>query len=129
MKWSLFKETPQPEDEEIKDIDIVKEETHVHDWRLIAKTYGVPRRDIGYTNNHSFSEGIIQRTLFGVTTLVWECVICRIIRKEELLGSEGNRLDDILDQVESRGVPQYVQRSGITFVIGRYQQQDMIPLK
>lgn len=117
------------ENEGVKNVD--KSDEHQHEWKFIAKTYGAPRSSVGENGQQ-----VLERALFGITTFLWECVMCKNLRKEELLGSEGSQLEDMLVKAEQFG-PQYVQRDRTTFIIAKYsvQQQQQstqpgyIPLK
>lgn len=93
---------------------------HICDWKVITKTYGAPRREVNV--NQLTNEDLIKKILFGVTILHSECVICHLSKIDELIGSDGSKLDDILDVVETNGSPYYLQRSGVTFIINKYQQ-------
>ena len=108
--------TPQPP----------KEEAHQHEWQPISKTYAAPRRAL----IEGLEGEVLEHALFGVTTILWECVICKQLRKAYSLGSDKSELDELLDKTETYG-PQYIQRDGVTYVLSRYQvqQQPMVPLK
>lgn len=60
---------------------------HKHKWKIIDKTYAEP---VGTHGSYSFgpvvSKELLQRTLFGLTTVLWECEICHKLRREEMLG-------------------------------------------
>lgn len=92
---------------------------HIHQWENRFVTYAPPRRDL--TGVQTQNEDILTKAMFGVTTILQECLLCRRTRRTEMLGSDNPQLDDILDKVELYG-PQYLQRTGITYTIQRYQQ-------
>jgi len=130
--FTLFKKEQNQYDEHKEDMKqtgkdtVVEKEEHRHEWQLQSKTYGAPQRNI--PSNITDRE-ILEKLLFGVTNFLFYCVICKIFKKEVLLGSEGNRLDDILDLIDAHGTPQYIQRNSITYICSRYIAQGQIPLK
>lgn len=102
---NLFKKTPA-----------VQGPTHDHSWDIITKTYAPPRKDLQGGN---FSESLQEKLLFGVTTLLSECTICHERLVEELIGTDEQVLEEIMDKADAFG-PQYVNRGDSTYVIGRY---------
>lgn len=87
-----------------------------HTWSLVAKTYARPRVDIGILQLLNGSS--LEKSLFGVTTTVWENELGQL-RKEEFLGSDETVLDDLLDKSVQYG-PQLIERGGETFVISKW---------
>ena len=59
---------------------------HKHNWVISKTTYASPV-NLGLKG---VSQELGQRLLFGLTTFLWECSICKKLRKEEMLGSENN---------------------------------------
>lgn len=59
---------------------------HIHDWKLIAKTYALPITELGVTSVTGGSDALIQ----GSTTLLWKCddPNCQKLHKEVLIGKE-----------------------------------------
>jgi len=103
--------------------------SHDHEWKLTSRTYAPPRRD----SITELPESVIELAMFGLTTYLWECVICKETKQEKMLGSDTPQLDELLDKTEIYG-PQYVQREGKTYIITRYineAKQDIstIPLR
>ena len=60
---------------------------HVHRWKQVAKTYAPPVRPLV---GGSIAANIVEKMMFGVTTILWECEDgrCSETRKEEMLGAE-----------------------------------------
>lgn len=54
---------------------------HKHKWKEIARTYNEPQQ-MGKIFDDYFSK----QCLWGFTQILWECEICKKLRKEELLG-------------------------------------------
>ena len=60
---------------------------HKHDWVKIAVTYAEPidvrtfRMD---PDTAAKGHGLLQ----GLTTIIWECSICKKIRREEMVGKQ-----------------------------------------
>ena len=96
-----------------------------HDWKLIAKSYAPPRKDI---TNTSLASDVMQKALFGVTTLLQECVACHALRKEEMLGTDENQLQDILDKVKEFGM-QYVRDGDKTYAIAQWVPDSGTPVR
>jgi len=55
---------------------------HKHNWVKIKETYAPPH----YPSVESALPEYFERALKGVTTIIWECSICKELRKEEMLG-------------------------------------------
>lgn len=86
-----------------------------HDWKLIAKSYGPPRKDIPA----SAVTEVAEKAMFGVTTLLQECSICHALRKQEMLGSDENQLNELLDKVDKFGM-QYVKENNKVYAIAQW---------
>lgn len=54
---------------------------HKHNWVKIKETYAPP-----FKGKITADMETLQKLTFGVTTLLWECSICKAIKKEEMLG-------------------------------------------
>ena len=120
------KEQETPQSMEDNEIPSMKPQ-HEHQFELFLKTFAPPRADWeGKIANTT--EKIVEKLLFGVTTLLFKCVLCTETKKEEVLGSDEQQLDEIFEKVEKFG-PQYVQRDGITYAIGKLQQQGVVPVR
>lgn len=97
-----------------------------HEWQLVATTYAPPIKNIqpNVTDTH-----LLEKALFGVTTLIWECKITGEVRTEEVIGSTGNQLEEILDKAEQYGM-QTISHNGNKFAIALVPQDDVnIPLR
>ena len=105
------------------------EPEHIHQWEIVMKTYAPPHTNI---NINSPSPELLQKTLFGITTLLFKCVLCPALKQEEVLGTDEQPLDQLLEKVEIIG-PQYIQKEGVTFVVAKYQppiqQSANLPLR
>lgn len=98
-----------------------QEPDHKHEWELLSKTTAPSRRDIPQTN---FDKEVLERMLFGVTVFLWECLICRVLRKETILGSDVTQLDELIDKADKFG-PQYINRTdGQLFVVAKWTHQN-----
>lgn len=92
------------------------EADHQHQWETYAKTYAVPRKGVEGSN---LPEATIEKALFGVTTFILKCVICQVLTKEEMLGSDEVQLNDMVQKINQYG-PQYFQEDNVTYVVQRY---------
>ena len=90
---------------------------HVHEWDLISKTYAPPAKN---SQVNVADKETIEKTLFGVTVILWQCLVCKDLRKEEMLGSDENTLDELIVKSEEYG-PQFIEREGKTYVVAKYQ--------
>jgi hypothetical protein len=96
----------------MEDLDLKCE----HEWRLVAKTYAPPRKDV---QAESLEKDTQEKLFFGVTTVMWECAKGGMIRKEEVLWTDENQLLDIFDKVEKFGM-QYVKEGDHIFVVAKW---------
>ena len=118
--------------EKPKDTPVEKNEPkHQHTWKVIGKTYAPP------TNLQITAElqgmitmdvATVQKSLFGVTTLLWECSSCGETKREELLGSDEDLLESVINKAEKIG-PQFVQRRGKDFIISEWNPPASDPSK
>ena len=92
---------------------------HTHEWDLISKTYAPPVKNITL-NQNGVEKDIMEKTLFGVTVILWQCLVCKDLRKEEMLGSDENTLDELIVKSEEYG-PQFIEREGKIYVVAKYQ--------
>lgn len=99
--------------------DSIKPE-HKHEWELLSKTTATPRRDIPVDN---LDKDVTEKILFGATVFLWECLICKTLRKESVVGTDTPPLDEMMDKAAAYG-PQYIQRAdGRTFIVAEYKPQ------
>ncbi len=104
---------------------------HQHLWKVVGKTYA-PAANINIASgNMSIPEKVLEKAIFGVTTLLWEC-ICGETKREELLGSDEDLLESLVNKSDKIG-PQFIERLGKTFIISEWKTQqqnpNMVPLK
>ncbi len=72
-----------------------------HEWNLVSKTYAPPRKDV---TGMTASPQTLEKALFGLTTYLWECRICSALRKEEMLGSDVDQLQELYEKIEKSGM-------------------------
>jgi hypothetical protein len=94
------------------------------DLELIAKTYA-PAVQLPDNVRENLSPEDLERSVFGVTTLLFKTDDNQFIR-HELLGSDEGRTEDLCAKVEKFG-PQYVTHNGGTYVIARLMGSDGQP--
>jgi hypothetical protein len=92
---------------------------HEHVWKIIGKTYAPPS-NVNLQKLQNVSGASLEKAMFGVTTLLWECV-CGETKKEELLGSDDDLLESLIDKAEKIG-PQFVDRRGKRFIVSEWRQ-------
>jgi hypothetical protein len=104
---------------------------HQHLWKVVGKTYAPPSNMSFSGGQTSISTVSFEKMAFGVTTILWDCV-CGETKKEELLGSDEDLLESLIDKADKIG-PQFIERRGKTFIVSEWktpaQSQGMIPLK
>ena len=92
---------------------------HNHQWEVISKTFGPPRKDVSVTG---IGQPSLEKALFGVTTILWKCLGCPELKKEELLGSDESTLDELIAKAEEYG-PQYIMQGDQAYVVAKYIPQ------
>lgn len=97
----------------LKDSKVIVAECK-HDWQLVAKTYASPIRTNATPINTENP-----RILFGVTTCIWHCATCGRSHKDEILGTDENRWEDIVDKVEKFGM-QYIKVGDKVFGVAEW---------
>ena len=121
----LKNQSPILQQKEVKQPQIAPV-NHEHKFTLLLKTFAPPVRDLPNPIDPT-----MERAIFGVTTLLWECP-CSITKKEEVLGSDEDQLEDLFNKATLYG-PQYIQRDTNTFVIAKYlvppQQGTTVPIR
>ncbi len=109
-----------------------EEPKHMHTWSLVARTYAPPVSiQLDVANLQINDSPAFERMVHGVTTLLWECEKCPATRKEEMLGSDEETLDELVKKVRLTG-PQYIERNGETFVFNKWVQASVpgtIPIR
>jgi hypothetical protein len=82
-----------------------------HQWELVAKTYAAPIQSTINVEDPRF--------LFGVTTYNWHCNLCGAGYRDEMLGTDENRWNDIVDKVEKFGM-QYIKAGNKVFGVAEW---------
>lgn len=102
--------------------------THNHQWSLIARTYAPPSMGV----IDGLSDEAKQQAVMGATTILWQCTTCGETKKEIMLGSDEDTMEELMQKAELLG-PQYIQRDDKTYVFMRWvppsQQQGFTPIK
>lgn len=95
-----------------------------HQWNLFSKTYAAPKPANEYIPEKSF-----ERVIFGVTTFLWQCLACGVLKHEESLGSDDNQLAEVLDRADRLGI-QYVNYNNKRFGIAMVPKEEgNIPIR
>lgn len=90
-----------------------------HNWQLVGKTYAPPS-----VAKEGMTAETLEKVLFGVTTLLWECTITGDTRKEELLGSDESQLTLLCEKADKFGM-QYVTVNGKSYAIALVPPEDI----
>lgn len=91
-----------------------------HQWQLITRSYAAPISSFDGIALDKLSTEMVQKLSLGVTTYVWECSLTGDIRKEEVLGSDSDTLQDILNKANQYGKQVIKDGSGNLYIIDRY---------
>lgn len=83
-----------------------------HDWQLVAKSYAPPIKDVTNISDPK----LLEKALFGVTTLLWSCTLTGDTKVEEMIGSDENHLQEVLERAEKYGM-QYIPYNGKKFAV------------
>lgn len=87
----------------------------LHDWNAIAKTYAPP-----ISSERTIEDiKLLERALFGVTTIIFKCSACGEIEKQEMVGSDENRWHEIIERVERNGI-QYIKEGGKVYGVAEW---------
>jgi len=57
-----------------------------HEWEIIVKTYAPPMSNLSGVSGNDMDT--MNRMVFGCTTVLMQCSICKGLHKEEMLGKE-----------------------------------------
>jgi hypothetical protein len=104
-----------------------------HDWALISRSYSAPRKDAAALAALNLPTDVLQKALTGVTTYLWQCKNTGELRKEELLGTDKDELEELVEKVD-RGGMQYIRLNGNVYAIAKWAppqdgSEPRVPLK
>jgi hypothetical protein len=103
----------EPLDEKKIEFDNVKEEPQPRNWQIVARTYAAPVNQIP---ENLQDIALVEKLMFGVTTLLLQDTLTGDIKKEEIIGSDENQLFNILENAGQFGM-QYINYNGKRFAI------------
>lgn len=97
-----------------------------HKWSIVTKTYAAPIVPPATISDAA----TLEKSLFGVTSYMQQCEFCGSLRKQEMLGTDENQLDTIIENVEREGM-QYIKRNGNVYGLAKWAPKvtDSLPLK
>ena len=93
-------------------------------WRLIAKSYAAPVQHIPETLQDI---KLVEKAMFGITTILLQDELTGDIRKEEIVGSDENQLFNILERARQFGM-QYINYNGERFAIATVPVEENLPV-
>lgn len=88
-----------------------------HQWQLSYRSYAAPAADLSAIDLTQLPVETVLKLSLGVTTYIWECSLTGDIRKEEILGSDSDVLQDILVKAKLYGKQYISDSSGQKYVI------------
>ena len=120
------KKLSKPKREDIlKKMGFPEAPMHHHTWKVIGKTYAPPSNlSIEKTD---ISGATLEKAMFGLTTILWECP-CGETKQVELLGNDEDLLESLINKADKIG-PQFIERFGKTFIISEWKPQNQSPAR
>jgi len=105
-----------------------------HDWELISRTYASPRKDAAALASLNLDTTVLQKALTGVTTYLWQCKNTGDIRKEELLGTDKDELQELVEKVDRGNGIEYIRFNESVYAITKWVppksgQPPVVPVK
>lgn len=91
-----------------------------HNWELLLSSYAEPVKDLSKVDLSKLPISTVQKITLGVTTYLWKCTITGDTKTEEMLGSNKDTLEDILNNVNQYGQKIIKNSAGHSFIIDRY---------
>ena len=93
-------------------------------WQIIARTHASPT---GQVPANLQDIALVEKLMFGVTTLLLQDELTGDIRKEEIIGSDENQLFNILEKARQFGM-QYINYNGERFAIATVPVEENLPV-
>lgn len=93
-----------------------------HKWQLVSRSYAAPVRSYEGIHLEKLPKDMAEKMMLGVTTYLWECLLTNEIRKEEILGTDTQVLDELFLKVKQYGRQLLKNEAGETFVLDKYQE-------
>ena len=91
-----------------------------HQWQLTSRSYAPPVRN--YSGDLTkLPQPLVEKLLLGVTTYLWECLITGETKKEEIIGSDTQVLDELLIKAKTYGRQIIKDENGQSFILEAYQ--------
>ncbi len=117
FKTAIFRRKPK-----------LKELPVENDWGLISSTYSPPRRDAAALATLSLDSDTLQKALTGVTTYLWQCKNTGEFKSQELLGSDKDEMQDLIDKVDRGGI-HYIRMNNKVYAITEWvPPKDNLPV-
>jgi len=91
-----------------------------HDWELISRSYSQPRKDAAALAGLNLAPDVLQKALSGVTTYLWQCKNTGELRKEEILGSDKDELEELVEKVDRGNGIEYIRVNGKVYAITQW---------
>jgi hypothetical protein len=92
-----------------------------HKWQLTSRSYAPPVRN--YNGDLTkLPQPLVEKLLLGVTTYLWECLITGDMKKEEIIGSDTQVLDELLIKAKAYGRQIIKDENGQSFILEAYQE-------
>ena len=93
-------------------------------WQIIARAYAAP---VGQIPENLQDIALVEKLMFGVTTLLLQDELTGEIRKEIIIGSDENQLFNILEKARQYGM-QYINYNGERFAIATVPVEENLPV-
>lgn len=116
LNWFKPNKKSQPDDAVVRNL----QPREKHQWQLISRTYAPPVRNFEGLELDKLPISVVQKLALGVTTYLWECALTEDIRKEEVLGSDLDLLQEVLQKANLYGRQFIKDESGNQYIVDRY---------
>lgn len=94
-----------------------------HQWQLVSKSYAMPIRSFDGINLEKLPQDMAEKMILGVTTYMWECLITGDVRKQEILGSDTQTIEELLIKAKQYGKQIIKDESGNIFTISLQEKE------
>lgn len=126
MKNPLAKFFTVKEEDGVREpmLDSVVDVKAPHEWSLVGRSYAPPIRNIP---QQLTDIAALERAMFGVTTLLFVDLSTGELHREQMVGSDENQLQSLLEKAENYGI-QYIPHNGKRFAIALVPSEEKISL-
>lgn len=89
---------------------------------MVSRSYAAPIRNFEGLDINEMSQNLVEKIMLGVTTYLWECLLTGDVRKEEVIGSDSEILEELLVKTKQYGRQIIRDDKGTIFVLDIYEK-------